>query len=87
MGECAQVAGIANFMRPPVAAGWRSVFPGPAVSIERVLAVAGQKQADGDSQFYIKVVTPSAAHVLEELNRKRVTVAPALGIRARTVME
>lgn len=41
----------------------------------------------GDFQFYLDGVTPSVAHVLEELDRERVTVAAALGIRARTAME
>jgi len=41
----------------------------------------------GEFQFYIDGVTPSVAHVLEVLDRERVTVAAALGIRARTGME
>lgn len=41
----------------------------------------------GEFQFYINGVTPSVAHVLEALDRERVTVAAALGIRARTGME
>ena len=41
----------------------------------------------GDYQFYIDGVTPSVAHVLEALDRERVTVAAALGIRARTALE
>lgn len=41
----------------------------------------------GDYQFYIEGVTPSVARVLEALDRERVTVAAALGIRARTAME
>lgn len=41
----------------------------------------------GDFQFYINGVTPSVAHVLEALDRERVTVASALGIRARSAME
>lgn len=41
----------------------------------------------GDYQFYIDGVTPSVARVLEELDRERVTVASALGIRARTALE
>lgn len=41
----------------------------------------------GDFQFYIDGVTPSVARVLEALDRERVTVAAALGIRARTGME
>lgn len=41
----------------------------------------------GDFQFYIEGVTPSVARVLESLDRERVTVAAAIGIRARTGME
>jgi len=41
----------------------------------------------GDFQFYIDGVTPSVARLLEVLDRERVTVASALGIRARTAME
>jgi len=41
----------------------------------------------GDFQFYIDGVTPSVARLLETLDRERVTVASALGIRARTAQE
>lgn len=41
----------------------------------------------GDYQFYIDGVTPSVARVLESVDRERVTVASALGIRARTAQE
>jgi len=41
----------------------------------------------GDYQFYIDGVTSSVARVLEVLDRERVTVASALGIRARTALE
>jgi len=41
----------------------------------------------GEFQFYIDGVTPSVARVLEELDRERVTVAAAIGIRARTAQE
>lgn len=41
----------------------------------------------GNYQFYIDGVTPSVARVLEVLDRERVTVASALGIRARTSLE
>ena len=41
----------------------------------------------GDYQFYVDGVTPSVARVLEVLDRERVTVASALGIRARTSLE
>ncbi len=41
----------------------------------------------GEFQFYVEGVTPSVARVLEVLDRERVTVAAALGIRGRTAME
>lgn len=41
----------------------------------------------GEFQFYIDGVTPAVARVLEALDRERVTVAAALGIRARTARE
>ena len=41
----------------------------------------------GEFQFYIDGVTPSVACVLEALDRERVTVASALGIRAQTALE
>ena len=41
----------------------------------------------GDFEFYIDGVTPSVAIVLEALDRERVTVASAVGIRARNALE
>jgi opine dehydrogenase len=41
----------------------------------------------GDYQFYVDGVTPSVSRVLEALDRERVTVASALGLRARTGLE
>ena len=41
----------------------------------------------GDFQFYIDGVTPSVARLLEVLDRERVTVASALGIRAKSAMD
>lgn len=41
----------------------------------------------GEFQFYIDGVTPAVGRVLEVLDRERVTVASALGIRARTALE
>jgi opine dehydrogenase len=41
----------------------------------------------GDYQFYIDGVSPSVARMLEVLDRERVTVASALGLRARTAIE
>jgi len=45
------------------------------------------ESTSGDFQFYIDGVTPSVARVLEVLDRERVTVAAALGIRAKTATE
>ncbi|MFM8321395.1 MAG: cobalamin B12-binding domain-containing protein [Chloroflexota bacterium] len=46
LGECVHVAGVTNFLRLAQAAGWRTVFLGPAASIEQVLQAARQEQAD-----------------------------------------
>jgi methylmalonyl-CoA mutase cobalamin-binding subunit len=46
LGECVHVAGVLNFLRLAQAAGWRTVFLGPATSIERVLEAARREQAD-----------------------------------------
>lgn len=49
---------------------------------------AGRIEATrGEFQFYMEGVTPAVARVLEVLDRERVTVAAALGIRARTALE
>ncbi len=45
------------------------------------------ESTSGEFQFYIDGVTPGVARVLEVLDRERVTVASALGIRARTALE
>ena len=41
----------------------------------------------GNFQFYIDGVTPSVSNVLDTLDRERVTVAAAMGIRAQTAIE
>ena len=46
LGECVHVAGVMNFLRLAEAAGWRTVFLGPAVSVEEVLEAARREQAD-----------------------------------------
>ena len=56
----------------------------PALSL---LNAARIESTGGEFQFYIEGVTPSVARVLEALDRERVTVASALGIRARTARE
>ncbi len=46
LGECVHVAGVVNFLRLAESAGWRTVFLGPAVSVDEVIAVARREQAD-----------------------------------------
>lgn len=41
----------------------------------------------GEFQFYIDGVTPTVAHVMEVIDRERVTVATALGVKAITARE
>ncbi|MCU0522549.1 MAG: NAD/NADP octopine/nopaline dehydrogenase family protein [Anaerolineae bacterium] len=45
------------------------------------------ERTGGDFEFYMDGVTPSTAKVLEALDRERVTVASAVGIRAQTAEE
>jgi methylmalonyl-CoA mutase cobalamin-binding subunit len=46
LGECVHVAGVSNFLRLAENAGWNTIFLGPAVPIETVLAAAIQEKAD-----------------------------------------
>jgi len=45
------------------------------------------ENTQGNFQFYIDGVTRSTAHVLEVLDRERVTVAAALGVRTHSALE
>jgi methylmalonyl-CoA mutase cobalamin-binding subunit len=46
LGECVHVAGVTNFLRLAEAAGWRTVFLGPAVSVEEMIAAAQREGAE-----------------------------------------
>lgn len=46
LGECVHVAGVSNFLRAAEDAGWRTIFLGPAVSIDKLLRVAQEENAD-----------------------------------------
>jgi hypothetical protein len=46
LGECVHVAGVMNFLRLARQAGWRTVFLGPAVSVEALVEAARREQAD-----------------------------------------
>jgi hypothetical protein len=45
LGECVHVAGVMSFLRLAEAAGWRTVFLGPAVPIADFVAAAQREQA------------------------------------------
>ena len=46
LGECAHVAGVVRFLRLAEQAGWRTIFLGPAVSIDEVIEAARNESAD-----------------------------------------
>lgn len=46
LGECVHVAGVSRFLQLAEEAGWRTVFLGPATSIEALLAAASEHSAD-----------------------------------------
>ncbi|HFD38908.1 MAG TPA: methionine synthase [Anaerolineae bacterium] len=46
LGECVHVAGVMSFLRLAEAAGWRTVFLGPAVSPQEMVAAARREGAD-----------------------------------------
>jgi hypothetical protein len=50
LGECVHVAGVLNFLRLARAAGWRTVFLGPAVSVEAFLEAARRERADASAE-------------------------------------
>lgn len=56
----------------------------PALTL---LNAAWIERTRGAFEFYMDGVTPATARVLEALDRERVTVAAALGIRAQTAQE
>ena len=56
LGECVHVAGVMNFLRLAEAAGWRTVFLGPAVSIEKILEAArSEREIVGPEELIIGV--------------------------------
>jgi len=46
LGECVHVAGVTNFLRLAEQAGWRTVFLGPAVSIDEIIKTARREKAN-----------------------------------------
>lgn len=46
IGECVHVAGVSNFLRLAEQVGWRVVFLGPAVPIQKIIEAAEKENAD-----------------------------------------
>lgn len=46
LGECVHVAGVMNFLRLAETSGWRTVFLGPAVSVDALLEAARHEDAE-----------------------------------------
>ncbi|MFZ5910009.1 MAG: methionine synthase [Chloroflexota bacterium] len=46
LGECVHVAGVSKFLRLAEQAGWKTVFLGPAVPVEEMLAAIRQARAE-----------------------------------------
>jgi hypothetical protein len=46
LGECVHVAGVLNFLRLAEAAGWHTVFLGPAVPVDAFLEAVRREKAD-----------------------------------------
>ncbi len=46
LGECVHVAGVMNFLRLAEAAGWRTIFLGPAVPVDKFLNAIRREKAD-----------------------------------------
>lgn len=46
LGECVHVAGVMKFIRIAEEAGWRTIFLGPSVSINKLIDVAEKEKAD-----------------------------------------
>ncbi len=93
IGECVHVAGVINFLRLAEAAGWRTVFLGPAVPPEEFIATARREHADLVGVSYR--LTPETgerllaefAEAADELREAGVRFAfggtPPLAVRAR----
>jgi len=55
LGECVHVAGIMNFLRLAEAAGWRTVFLGPAVPVGEMVEAARREKADNSTEILVGV--------------------------------
>jgi methylmalonyl-CoA mutase cobalamin-binding subunit len=65
LGECVHVAGVMNFLRLAEQAGWRTIFLGPAVSVEEFLNVVRRESADLAAVSY-RLTPETGARLLGE---------------------
>ena len=75
LGECVHVAGVMNFLRLAEAAGWRTVFLGPAVPVEQVLEAARREKADLVGVSY-RLTPETGERLLGSLPRQPMSCAP-----------
>jgi methylmalonyl-CoA mutase cobalamin-binding subunit len=79
LGECVHVAGVMNFLRLAEAAGWRTVFLGPAVPVEDLLEAAHREKADMVGVSYR--LTPETGERLLGLLAEEADELHAAGVR------
>ena len=65
LGECVHVAGVVNFLRLAEQAGWRTIFMGPAVSVQDAIARAEKEQADLFAVSY-RLTAETGEHLLAQ---------------------
>jgi methylmalonyl-CoA mutase cobalamin-binding subunit len=65
LGECVHVAGVMNFLRLAEAAGWRTLFLGPAVSPAALVEAARRERADLVGVSY-RLTPETGEHLLGE---------------------
>ncbi len=74
LGESVHVAGVTNFLRLAEAAGWRTVFLGPAVPVERFVQAAVREGADLVGVSYR--LTPENSERLLGKSAEQLTTCP-----------
>lgn len=83
LGECVHIAGVMNFLRLAEAAGWRTVFLGPAVSVEKMLeAVRVEKGKVGSEELIVGVsyrLTPKPVSVCWAFSQKKLQICTKPG--------
>lgn len=85
LGECVHVAGVMNFLRLAESAGWKTIFLGPAVPVDRFLeAVQVATGQVGPEQVLVGVsyrLTPETGERLLGLFAEEASELHAAGVR------